>query len=195
MAWLRRARFARPAGPPPPPPSAADGAPSVDPYVHVPPPRRMRRERHSLARRREIEIRDVGGLAVEMVRRDRFRPDLLIERANEVLMIEQRLNEIDALLTASLVAARGPLRTLPRCECGAPLAPGVHFCSHCGRPAPGSRPIAVCSHCGQPLPADANFCAHCGNSAAADQFETEKEVSDDTIVRPWPAGGERAGDL
>jgi predicted amidophosphoribosyltransferase len=53
----------------------------------------------------------------------------------------------------------------------------------------------VCSHCGQPLPADANFCAHCGNSAAADQFETEQEVSDDTIVRPWPAGGERAGDL
>src|SRR5687768_3226779 len=175
MAWLRRARFARPAGPPPPPPSAADGAPSVDPYVHVPTPRRMRRERHALARRRAIEIRDVGGLAVEMVRRDRFRPELLIERAGDVLLIEQRLNELDALLMASLVATRGPLRTLPRCECGAPLPPGVHFCSHCGRPAPGSRPVAVCSHCGQPLPAEANFCAYCGNSAAADEFAAEHD--------------------
>jgi hypothetical protein len=194
MAWLRRPSFARPAGPAPPPPSAADGAPAVDPLVHVPSPRRMRRERHSLARRREIEIRDVGGLTVEMVRRDRFRPDLLIERANDVLMIEQRLNEIDSLLMASLVAARGPLRALPRCECGAPLPAGVHFCSHCGRPAPGSRPIAVCSHCGQPLPAGVNFCAYCGNSAAGDEFQTEQGV-DDTIVRPWPAGEERAGDL
>jgi hypothetical protein len=191
MAWLRRSSFARPAGPAPPPPTASDGAP-VDPLVRVPTPRRMRRERHSLAHRREIEIRDVGGLAVEMVRRDRFRPELLIERANDVLLIEQRLNELDALLVASLAATRGPLRALPRCECGAPLPPGVHFCSHCGRPAPGSRPIAACSHCGQPLPADANFCAHCGNSAAAEQFEAE--LSDDTIVRPWPAGEERAGD-
>jgi uncharacterized membrane protein YvbJ len=53
----------------------------------------------------------------------------------------------------------------------------------------------VCNHCGQPLPADANFCAYCGNSAAADQFQTEQELYDDTIVRPWPAGEERAGDL
>jgi hypothetical protein len=192
MAW--RSRFARPAGSPPPS-TAADGDAAVDPLVQVPSPRRMRRERHSLARRREIEIRDVGGLAVEMVRRDRFRPDLLIERANDVLMVEQRLNEIDALLMASLVAARGPLRTLARCECGAPLPVGVHFCSHCGRPAPGSRPIAACSHCGQPLPADTNFCAYCGNSVAADQFQTEREPYDDTIVRPWPAGEERARDL
>jgi Double zinc ribbon len=194
MAWLRRPRFARPAGPPPPAAPPVDGAPVVDPMVHVPPPRRMRRERHALARRREIEIRDVGGLAVEMVRRDRFRSDLLAERANDVLIIEQRLNELDALLMASLVATRGPLRTLPRCECGAPLPPGVHFCSHCGRPAPGSRPVAVCSHCGQPLPADANFCAYCGNSAAAEQFEAD-QAYEDTMVRPWSAGEERDGDL
>jgi hypothetical protein len=193
MAWLRRTRFARPAGPPPPPPPAPDGGP-VEPLIHVPPPRQMRSERHSLVRRRELEIRDVGGLAVEMVRRDRFRPELLIERAGDVLMIEQRLNELDALLMASLAARSGPLRTLPRCECGAPLPPGVHFCSHCGRPAPGSRPVAVCSHCGQPLPAGANFCASCGNSAAAEDFEGERSPSEDTIVRSWPAADERAGD-
>jgi Double zinc ribbon len=154
----------------------------------------MRSERNSLVRRREVEIRDVGGLAVEMVRRDRFRPELLIERAGDVLLIEQRLNELDALLMASLAAARGPLRTLPRCECGAPLPPGVHFCSHCGRPAPGSRPVAVCSHCGQPLAAGANFCASCGNSSAAEDFPTERSPGDDTIVRSWPAADERAGD-
>ena len=47
-------------GPPPPPPE--------------PDPVRLRRERRSLARQREIDIRDVGGLAVEMVRRDRWKP-------------------------------------------------------------------------------------------------------------------------
>jgi hypothetical protein len=193
MAWPRRTPFARPAGPPPPPP-VADGAPPVDPLFQVPPPRQMRRELHSLARRREVEIRDVGGLAVEMVRRDRFRPELLIERAGDVLLIEQRLNELDALLMASLAATRGPLRALPRCECGAPLPSGVHFCSHCGRPAPGSRPVAACSHCGQPLPAGANFCASCGNSAAADEFAAERDPSDDTIVRSGPAADDRAGD-
>src|SRR5688500_16179492 len=171
MAWLRRPRFARPAGPPPPAAPPIDGAPAVDPLTHVPPPRRMRRERHALAPRRELEIRDVGGLAVEMVRRDRFRPDLLTERANDVLIIEQRLNELDALLMASLVATRGPLRTLPRCDCGAPLPPGVHFCSHCGRAASGSRPVDVWSHCGQPLPAAATVRAYCFSSAAAAAFE------------------------
>jgi hypothetical protein len=193
MAWLRRIGFARPAGPPPPPP-VADGAPPVDSLFHVPPPGQMRREWRSLARRREIEIHDVGGLAVEMVRRDRFRPELLIERAGDVLLIEQRLNELDALLTASLAATRGPLRPLPRCECGAPLPSGVHFCSHCGRPAAGSPPVAACSHCGQPLPAGANFCASCGNSAAADTFAADRDLPDDTIVRSWPTGDERARD-
>ena len=42
---------------------------------------RLQRERMALTRQREIEMRDVGGLTVEMVLRDHWKPDLLISRA------------------------------------------------------------------------------------------------------------------
>ena len=55
---------------------AARPSSAAEPTPHV-----LQRERRALGRRREIELRDVGGLAVEMVRRDRFNPDLLVSRA------------------------------------------------------------------------------------------------------------------
>jgi hypothetical protein len=152
----------------------------------------MRRERRLLARRREVEIRDVGGLAVEMVRRERFRPDLLVDRANDVLRLEQRMHELDGFLVAVAAAPRG-LRAMPTCRCGAPLLPGAHFCSNCGRPSNTAPPIRTCSHCGQPLPADANFCAFCGNPVAAEEL-AGSPGADDTIVRQWSAGGDRPRD-
>jgi hypothetical protein len=141
----------------------------------------MRRERRLLARRREVEIRDVGGLAVEMARRDRFRPELLMDRANDVLRLEERMHELDGFLIAVAAAPRG-LRALPTCRCGAPLLPGAHFCSNCGRPSSTAPPVAMCSHCGQSLPAEANFCAFCGNSVAAEELAGGPEI-EDTIVR------------
>jgi hypothetical protein len=189
MPWVRRARRPQPAEPGQ---DAAEGEAEGGAGGAVPGPNEMRRERRALARQREVEMRDVGGLTVEMVRRDRFRPELLFERANDVLRIEQRLHELDAMLLATVAAARGPLRTIPHCHCGAPLPPGFHFCANCGRPAPGAPPVAVCGHCGQPLPAEANFCASCGNSVAADEFADE--VVDETMVHPWPADEERAGE-
>ncbi len=150
----------------------------------------MRRERRALAQRREIEIRDVGGLAVEMVRRERFRPELLVSRAGDVLALEQRLHELDSLLFDS-VAAR-ELRGAPPCRCGAPLVPGAHFCSHCGRPAPGTPPVVTCDHCRQPVPADANFCAACGNPVT--ELEPAQTEYEETIARRWSPGEERAGE-
>ena len=141
----------------------------------------MRRERRLLARRREVEIRDVGGLAVEMVRRDRFRPDLLLDRANDVLRLEQRMHELDGFLIAVAAAPRG-MRALPTCRCGAPLLPAAHFCSNCGRASTAAPPVATCSHCGQPVPAEANFCAFCGNSVAAEELAGGRGV-EDTVVR------------
>jgi hypothetical protein len=146
-----------------------------------PDPARLARERRALARQREIDIRDVGGLAVEMVRRDRWKPDLLITRAGDVLTVEQRMHELDSLLAAEATA-----RTFPNvayCKCGAPLPPGVHFCSHCGRPAATTPAVVTCAHCGQPLPADANFCSFCGNTAAADEYGQTGAI-DETLVRP-----------
>ena len=109
-------------------------------------------------------MRDVGGLTVEMVRRDRWNPDLLVSRAHEVLALEQRMHELDSLLVAETTARSFP--NVAYCKCGAPLVPGVHFCGHCGRPAPTSPPVITCAHCGQPLPADVNFCSFCGNPAS-----------------------------
>jgi Double zinc ribbon len=149
-------------------------------------PGQMRRERRSLAQQREAEIRDVGGLAVEMARRDRFRPELLLARANDVLRVEERMNELDGLLVAAAAAPRG-LRSMPICRCGAPLLPGAHFCSNCGRPS-AAPPVMTCSHCGQPLPAETNFCAFCGHAVAAEDLEGRGENAGDTVVRHWSAG-------
>jgi hypothetical protein len=149
-----------------------------------PDPVRLRRERRSLARQREIEMRDVGGLAVEMVRRDRWKPELLITRAGEVLTVEQRMHELDSLLAAEVAARNFP--NVAHCKCGAPLPPGVHFCSHCGRPAATSPPVVTCAHCGQPLPAEANFCGFCGNAAVAEEYDPAVETLDETMVRPAP---------
>lgn len=181
MPWVRRPR--RPAEPVQEGPAVAPPpAPVPEPPNRLPRPGSMRRERRVLARRREIEIRDVGGLAVEMARRDRFRPDLLLERANDVLRLEQRMHELDGFLVALAAAPRG-IRAMPTCRCGAPLLPGAHFCSNCGRPSAATAPVVTCSHCGQPLPAEANFCAFCGNAAASEELGTASADLDDTMVR------------
>lgn len=201
---VRMSSFFRRARPAPRPPAVEPGAEervetveesAVPPApAPVPPgPAEMRRERRALARHREIELRDVGGLAVEMVRRDRFNPDLLQSRAHEVLSLEHRMHELDSLLVAE-ISVRG-LRTVVHCKCGAPLPPGVHFCSHCGRPAPTTPAVVTCDHCGQPLPADANFCSFCGSPSSGD-YPGDLPPADDvdaTLVRPRP-GEEHAGD-
>jgi len=129
----------------------------------------------------------VGGLTVEMVRRDRFRPELLIERAGDVLAVEDRMRELDGLLLAVTAAPHGT-RTVQLCTCGAPLLPGAHFCSHCGRPASGVRPVTTCTHCGGPLAAETNFCPACGHSVAADDFAASVEDLDQTLIRRWSSG-------
>jgi hypothetical protein len=134
-------------------------------------------------RQREIEIRDVGGLAVEMARRDAWNADLLASRTGDVLAIEERIAELDSMLVAAEAAARGI--GAERCQCGAPIVRGAHFCSHCGRPATETPPIVACSHCGQPLPAEANFCPVCGNNIAAEEYGADDAIGS-TLVEPMP---------
>jgi hypothetical protein len=80
---------------------------------------------------RERRLRDLGGLLVEMYRRDQFRQDLLVDRCDELAKLEERLAELDTLLTAA--ASRGRVRDAARCECGAPIFWGAKFCGQCGR--------------------------------------------------------------
>jgi hypothetical protein len=85
----------------------------------------LRRERRALLKARDDVLRDLGGLLVEMYRRGGFRDDLLAERAANVFGIDARLAEIADLL-------HGPRQTA-RCECGARILRGSHFCPNCGR--------------------------------------------------------------
>jgi Double zinc ribbon len=124
---------------------------------------------------REERLRDLGGLVLEMYRRDQFRQDLLIERCDELLALDDRLQELDTLLAAS-VSSRRPAPAA-RCVCGAPIAAGSHFCGNCGRPVGAAPAVVACANCGAPLPADAKFCAACGHSLTAAAEEPEAEES------------------
>lgn len=123
---------------------------------------------------------------LEMYRRERFREDLLAEQCGEVISIEERLREIDSLLTAA-VRARGS-RTAPRCVCGAPIVWGSHFCANCGRPT-GAEPVVSCASCGSPLPADATFCARCGTPVPQQEAPAQSSGSpagEATVAEPPP---------
>ncbi len=115
----------------------------------------LKRERRALTRERNQLVRDLGGIVYEMYRLDRFRVELVTDRCRALAALEERIDEIDELLTSA--TRRGP-----RCECGAPIPWGAHFCQNCGRPA-GPRPVVTCASCGSPLPADVHFCGSCGS--------------------------------
>jgi len=116
-----------------PQPDEATAAPPAARAVRraLPPAGQLRRERRVLLQARERRLRDLGGLMVEMYRRDQFRQDLLVDRCVELAKIDERLGELETLLSVS--ASRGRVREAARCECGAPLFWGSKFCAQCGR--------------------------------------------------------------
>ena len=116
-----------------PQPEEATAAPPAARAVRraLPPAGQLRRERRVLLQARERRLRDLGGLMVEMYRRDQFRQDLLVDRCVALAKIDERLGELETLLRVS--ASRGRVREAARCECGAPLFWGSKFCAQCGR--------------------------------------------------------------
>ncbi|HET6944183.1 MAG TPA: hypothetical protein VFI01_02425 [Gaiellaceae bacterium] len=107
----------------------------------LPPVSQLRRERRALLQTREQRLRDLGGLMLEMYRRDQFRQDLLVDRCEELRRLEERLADLDALLAAAM--SRGRTRPSAHCECGAPIFWGSKFCAQCGRPVAESPPLPV----------------------------------------------------
>ena len=90
----------------------------------------LRRERRALLILRDERLRELGGLTLEMYRRDHFNETLIIERCAELVAIEARVSEIGAMLQG----ARGLRRQGSAiCACGAPLLLGARFCPSCGR--------------------------------------------------------------
>lgn len=112
----------------------SDAAGGPRPGFAAPPARELRRERKALLAVREGRLRDLGGLTLEMYKRDRFNAGLVVERCAEIVAIEARVQEIDALLdgSASLLGSGGGV-----CVCGAPILLGARFCATCGRTVGG----------------------------------------------------------
>jgi len=71
-----------------------------------------------------------------MYKRDRFNAELVVERCAELVAVEVRVQEIDALLDGTARLRRGGGGAV--CVCGAPLLLGAHFCATCGRPVGGA---------------------------------------------------------
>ena len=109
---------------------SSETAPDRKAYA-VPPARELKRERRALLLVREQRLRDLGGLTLEMYKRDRFNAGLVVERCAELVAIEARVQEIDALLDGTAGAGSGSRSV---CACGAPLLLGARFCAACGRP-------------------------------------------------------------
>jgi hypothetical protein len=151
--------------------AADNGGPPPPTRRPLPPAGQLRRERRSLLREREDRLRDLGGIVLEMIRRDAFRQDLVYEQAAELISLEERLYELDTLLAAATTVRRSPA---VRCECGAPVPWSSHICANCGRPV-GERPVVMCASCGHPLPGDARFCAACGAEAEPGKATSEGE--------------------
>jgi Double zinc ribbon len=147
--------------------AAPSAGPAGPPRRSLPHPGLLRRERRALLRVREERLRDLGGLILEMFRRDQFRQDLLVERCDELIALDERLQELDTLLAAAATARRAA--PAARCACGAPIVWGSHFCANCGRPVEASPPVVACVQCGNALAADAKFCAVCGKTVTSEQ--------------------------
>jgi hypothetical protein len=145
----------------------------------------VRRERRALVSERERRVRDLGGLLLEMYRRDQFREDLLLEHCAQAMSIENRIHELDAILARSALTRRGAPG--PRCACGAPLLFGARFCASCGRPTELALSGAICARCGQPLAAEAQFCAGCGAASSKES----PAVGEETIIHTLPESEEK----
>jgi hypothetical protein len=89
----------------------------------------LRRERRALLSIRQERLRELGGLTFEMYRRDQFNETLVVERCAELVAIETRISEIDAIVSG--LGLRRRQQAI--CTCGAPILVGARYCPSCGR--------------------------------------------------------------
>jgi hypothetical protein len=94
----------------------------------------MRKRARRLARLREVQLRELGALVVEMRRLGRDNPELLKRKALETLGMDNELRRLRAALgereTMEHVVAAGVAGTCERCA--TLMATEDRFCPHCG---------------------------------------------------------------
>lgn len=113
-----------------------------------------------------------------MVRRDAFREDLVYEQCSELIGIEERIQELDALLATATAVRRTP--PAARCSCGAPILWGSHFCANCGRAVAAGGKAVTCPSCSAQVAADAKFCPSCGHRVDTEGQARDASAADET---------------
>jgi hypothetical protein len=104
----------------------------------------MRKRVRRLARLREVQLRELGALVVEMRRLGRDNPDLVARKAAELLALDEELRSLRAALgerdTVEQVVAAGVAGTCRRCD--TLMSTEDRFCPHCGLGADEAYPRA-----------------------------------------------------
>jgi hypothetical protein len=95
----------------------------------------MRRRIRRLRRLREVQLRELGALVVELRRLERDNPKLVARKAAEVRAIDEQLSGLHAALgerqSVEQVVAAGVAGSCVRCS--ALLATDDRYCPNCGR--------------------------------------------------------------
>lgn len=114
-------------------PADADPAEAVAPVSSWRQRSALRRRARYLRRVRELGLRDLGGLVLDLHRFGRERPDLVAAKLASLTALEAERRAIEAALgtrrTIDLVREPG-LASCPRC--GALHPSEARFCAHCG---------------------------------------------------------------
>ncbi len=125
----------------------------------------LQERRKRLVGARETTMRDLGGLMLEMYKRNRFREELLLDKCEEILAIEVEIAHIDQRLFQLSPPNPSGQRPIGRCECGSPIMPGQNFCASCGRSLVTLTQTRACTRCAAGLRAGDAFCSVCGTPA------------------------------
>jgi hypothetical protein len=141
----------------PQPEQQPDGARETQQVPHATARERvaMRRRIRRLRRTREVLLRELGALVVEMNRQDRENPKLLKVKGAEVAALDRELRGLQAALaqgqTIEQVVAAG---VAGRCStCATLIAIDDRFCPNCGTPARPPQPKAEAPAGDQEAPA------------------------------------------